>query len=1231
MVRTLKKSFALVMSVILLLSIMLSSIQVSAESDNTVPTVSPTAVVTSTATVLPTLSVSSTSIVTSTATVLPTPSVSPTAVVTSAATVLPTPSVSPTEAVSPTAAVLPTPSVSLTSGNMDYEIKSPYESVDWNTFGHYKADFHAHSVESDGGNTPADMIEDHYTKGFDILAMTDHNFLSTTWDRTDRANTTYLSSERLEQITSGTDRGNRGMTAVPYSDEQSLSNHLNTFFAPFNNTAGASLESNIAKCEELGGISHINHPGRYTGGAGQTGEAGEAASNKPETVTKYVNLFNKYSSCVGMEIINKKDGDSASDRILWDNILSQTMPERPVWGFSNDDTHSTAATGFSYNMMLMSGNTLSNVRKSMEKGTFYAVALVSKRELGLNFAAKGPAPEITNISVDQDENSITIQGENYNSIEWIANGRTIATGNKIDLNDYEYKVSNYVRAQLKGDGGISFTQPFGITVVSAPVEKLPAQIGLTMTTDPATSVSINWTTTDIGLTDAKVMVWEKAAGENTAVTYNANIENRTVSNSTIKTGSGQTVTNKNFYSAAVTGLKPNTEYYYKCGALSIMSQVRSFTTAKISNEEYTFIYISDSQVSDNNSKGWNANMDIAKQKYPDAKFIFIAGDITNTAANEGQWESFFNQPGNAQYNDKFSGSLVSEIPVTAVMGNHDAANGGAGGMCSHFTWASQVNGVPVSYAYTYGSARYIILNIENAYSMNNEAARKAQTEFLMNETTKAKEDGLWTIVGFHKSLYSGGDHMDDSDVTFNRKYWAPILAEIGVDVVLQGHDHILSRGFVKADGTKADVTKKVSDRTYSAIQPENAPLYYVGNCGSTLKFYSMLTNNDWIKPGDPVAPNYEFLDLDSAAPAGHILNPLGPCTDDSFEGKDPEFVRVPTFTAVTVSNKSIKFETYMTGFDRETNTIIKDTFLYDSFTVNKAKESIKIDSVETAPGKKVDVKVNARNFTALAGLKVKLTYDANKLILDNVKLSPKFTTGAINTAIPGEIYFNAVSSSGVTTSSLEIATLSFKVKSDVEVPSGIPLNLKLAEACDADVQNILPEKINGVVTVTQPVLPVVSNVTFTGECVAGQVLIASYTYTDGKNRPECGTTIRWLIANSAAGEYSVIPGETNSTLTITKDMAGKSIKVEIIPANTEETGLPVRGDNGRNIVIRLGDVDKNGTTNFIDALRVLQSLTEKVVLDSQSKAAADVDGKDDINVNDVVGILNADIRLISLD
>lgn len=360
-------------------------------------------------------------------------------------------------------------------GVLDFTINNPYAGVNWDTYGQYKADFHAHSNESDGSPQPADTINEHYKKGYDILALTDHNVMNTTWNRKDDPTgrgRTYLTDERLQEITYGTDRDGRGMVAIQNSDEQSVSDHLNTFFTPFNNEAGATLESNIAKTQELGGICHINHPGRYYGGSNTSGTAGEDAANNPANIKKYVDLFMKYDACVGMEIINKLDGDSYSDRILWDNILKETMPEgRFVWGFSNDDTHSNEATGHSYNMMFMPANNPVEVRKAMENGAFYASAHVAKREgytiTDHNIINDYQPPVITNIEVDQGEDTITIEGDYYNTVEWIADGEVIATGNTIDLNDYEGEVHSYVRAQLKGDEGISFTQPFGVSATNA--------------------------------------------------------------------------------------------------------------------------------------------------------------------------------------------------------------------------------------------------------------------------------------------------------------------------------------------------------------------------------------------------------------------------------------------------------------------------------------------------------------------------------------------------------------------------------------------------------------------------------------------------------------------------------------------------------------------------------------------------------------------------------------------
>ncbi|GAA1654415.1 CehA/McbA family metallohydrolase domain-containing protein [Georgenia ruanii] len=350
----------------------------------------------------------------------------------------------------------------------DYTIDNPYAEVPWGEWSQYTSALHNHSYESDGGNRPAERFEDAYAKGFDIFALTDHNFTNTTWDRTDRPESNdrgtlaYLSTDRLEEMKAGVGRDGQAMLPISYANEQSRSDHLLTFWADFNNQSGATLEGNIAQADELGGVSIIPHPGRYTGGAGQTGAQGLIASSKPETVQKYVDLFTRYDSAVAMEIINKKDGDSASDRILWDNVLTEMMPERPVWAQSNDDAHSNGALGFSYNVHLMPELSEGAFRDSLEAGTYYASAKVSYRELGKDFVSQGNTPTISNITVDDDADTVSITGVDTDSVRWISEGEVIAEGATIDLDDHDGKVGSYVRAELIGPGGITFTQPFGV-------------------------------------------------------------------------------------------------------------------------------------------------------------------------------------------------------------------------------------------------------------------------------------------------------------------------------------------------------------------------------------------------------------------------------------------------------------------------------------------------------------------------------------------------------------------------------------------------------------------------------------------------------------------------------------------------------------------------------------------------------------------------------------------------
>ncbi|NLB37049.1 MAG: hypothetical protein GX824_07100, partial [Clostridiales bacterium] len=61
-----------------------------------------------------------------------------------------------------------------TQGSKDYTIISPYEDINWDTWGTYKTNLHTHSKASDGKFEIPEMVEVNYAQCLDVLAMTDH-------------------------------------------------------------------------------------------------------------------------------------------------------------------------------------------------------------------------------------------------------------------------------------------------------------------------------------------------------------------------------------------------------------------------------------------------------------------------------------------------------------------------------------------------------------------------------------------------------------------------------------------------------------------------------------------------------------------------------------------------------------------------------------------------------------------------------------------------------------------------------------------------------------------------------------------------------------------------------------------------------------------------------------------------------------------------------------------------
>ena len=305
------------------------------------------------------------------------------------------------------------------------------------------------------------------------------------------------------------------MLRVPFAIENnpsSLNNaHVNSWFVDYGNglLGGTSdYETPIKSVDELGGLSVINHPGEYTNARDEDCTADAYDYNDTMYkyyIDKFTSLLRTYPSCMGIDMNSKGDSRTRFDRKLWDILLMNLAPEgRNVLGIATSDAHSVEAAYTGYTMMLMPENTVENLKTAMSTGAFFAASkkLGNNEELkeicnyllengdaeavaiaedvlarqvdDYNAKYEAPldveAPYINSVTVDEADDTITLDADDALCIRWIANGSTIAYGNSIDLDSYGAQLGNYVRAEIFGAGGIVYTQAFLLEYEGAPID-----------------------------------------------------------------------------------------------------------------------------------------------------------------------------------------------------------------------------------------------------------------------------------------------------------------------------------------------------------------------------------------------------------------------------------------------------------------------------------------------------------------------------------------------------------------------------------------------------------------------------------------------------------------------------------------------------------------------------------------------------------------------------------------
>lgn len=374
-------------------------------------------------------------------------------------------------------------------GTTDYTVVNPYSAVDWANWDTYKANLHTHSNASDGDVPLSEMVELYYQAGYDILAMTDHGVINYGWNQPRVTNGVFnyfrkvepMTQEDYIRITTGSDRNGRGMVDVTGGIECNMAtvskNHVNGYFTTWGNGVwGTENDYKTApmKIDKKGGYSVLNHVGDWV-----NSEDFPERSHESFYIAYFADIFLSAKSCLGMEIVNNSDNCTRADRELWDELLRVVIPQgRSIFAFADDDSEYADEVGRSFELFVLPENTEDNVKTAMAQGNFFAASrFVKNGQHKDEYEGNGLVPLVSDITVDQEENTITVsvdESRDCKSIEWIADGKVISTDYTLDLNDYEDDISCYVRFQLKGEGGITYSQPFEVEYEGRETPEVPA-------------------------------------------------------------------------------------------------------------------------------------------------------------------------------------------------------------------------------------------------------------------------------------------------------------------------------------------------------------------------------------------------------------------------------------------------------------------------------------------------------------------------------------------------------------------------------------------------------------------------------------------------------------------------------------------------------------------------------------------------------------------------------------
>ncbi len=339
--------------------------------------------------------------------------------------------------------------------------------------------------------------------------------------------------------------------------------------------------------------------------------------------------------------------------------------------------------------------------------------------------------------------------------------------------------------------------------------RAPSQIVVTLGEDSSAEATVTWLTKySITASDIELIPYS----ENPVFTGKPTVDSRVDASSetVIRSYPGADIglllailpyeTEYVYHTVRLSGLEPNTKYCYRIGDAERgwWSDTGVIQTAGDEDDAFTFLTITDPQAQrPDHYERYAETVETAHALYPDAKFVVSAGDQVDMGTNNKHWNYFLNST------DEFL-----SLPFMPTTGNHEKGDAVITGIFELPNVPEQDLDSGVFYSYEYNGVHFTVLNTNDD---EDDKLSDAQVEWLKNDIKNS--NAKFNIVVLHKALYSNGSHYKDGDVEGIRSQLSALLPYLGVDLVVQGHDHVYLRTDVL--NANAVVPTKTETVTYN--------------------------------------------------------------------------------------------------------------------------------------------------------------------------------------------------------------------------------------------------------------------------------------------------------------------------------------------------------------------------------------------------------------------------------